>query len=128
MLCDALPALGYLKDIATDTATTDFEIPIPLAGATGYVVKYVTVYDAVGDNELATIGVFTAAGGTGTTIVTNAALTGHDGAAADVSERTVIAPATTLKVTADSLYVRVGTASGTAGSTISVIVHGYALP
>ena len=124
-LSDSFPHLGFRKDIATDVATTDFEIDIPSAA---YVVKYVVVYDASGDNSLATLGVFTEAEGAGTTIVTDAALTTHDGAAADVSERTVIAPATTLKVTADKLYVRIGTASGEAGTTISVAVYGYELP
>lgn len=127
-LPDAFPFLGFAKALPTDGASTDVaEIDIPCVGS-GYVVKYVTVYNAVGNNETATLGVFTAASGGGTAIVANAALTGHDGAAADVTERTVVGPATTLKVTADKLYVRVGTASGVADTTIDVVIHGYHLP
>ena len=45
-----------------------------------------------------------------------------------VSERTVAATAITPIVTADKLYLRVGTASGVAGSKVKVAIHGYNLP
>jgi hypothetical protein len=126
-LSDAYPTLGFAKGVRTDTASTDAAvINIPVNGA-GFVVKYVTVYNASGDNSSATLGVFTAAGGSGATIVANAALTTHTGATV-VSERTVAATAVTPVVTADNIYIRVGTASGVSGSTIDVAVHGYCLP
>jgi hypothetical protein len=45
-----------------------------------------------------------------------------------VSERTVAATGVTPAVTDDNLYIRVGTASGVAGSTVDVVVYGYLLP
>lgn len=57
----------------------------------------------------------------------DAALTGVTGATI-VSERTVAATGVTPKVTDDVLYVRVGTASGVAGTTVDVVIYGYELP
>lgn len=126
-LTDAFQILGF-AEIATDVATTDAAvIDIPTRGS-GNVVKYVTVYGATGDNTLTTLGVFTAAGGTGATIVADAALGATHAGATGVSERTVAATAITPIVTADDLYLRVGTASGVAGSKVKVAVHGYNLP
>lgn len=124
-LQDAFAHLGFKKTIATATASTDAaEIDIPVQS---FRVTHVTFYNASGNNALATVGVFTGAGGTGATIVANAALTTHT-ASTVVTEATVAATALTPRVTADKLYIRVGTASGVAGSTIDVIVHGYAIP
>lgn len=67
------------------------------------------------------------AGGTGTVIVSDAALTTHT-AANVASARTVASTALTPIVTDDKLYVRVGTASGVAGSTIDVVIYGEVLP
>lgn len=125
-LKDAYQFLGFRKAIPTDVATTDYEIDMP---CDNFVVKSVTCYNASGNNATATLGVFSGKGGASgnSTIVADAALTTHT-AATVVSERTVAATAITPKVTADKLYVRIGTASGVAGSTIDVIIHGYALP
>ena len=54
-------------------------------------------------------------------------LTGVTGATI-VSERTVAATGVTPKVTDDKLYIRVGTASGVAGTTVDVAIYGYELP
>jgi hypothetical protein len=125
-LTDSLQILGN-GELATDVASTDgFILDIPSRGS-GNVVKYITVYGATGNNATATLGVFTAAGGTGVTIVADAALTTHTGATI-VSERTVAATAVTPIVTADKLYFRVGTASGVAGSKVKVVAVGYNLP
>lgn len=127
-LIDALPILGVAKAVPTDTATTDAAtIDVPVNGS-GYVVTAVLAYNSSGDNTLATLGVFGAAGGTGAAIVANAALGATHAASTGVTSRTVAATATTPAVTADSLYIRVGTASGVADSTIDVVVYGYALP
>jgi len=124
-LNDAIAHLGFKKTIATSAASTDAaEIDVPVHS---FRVTHVTIYNATGNNSLATLGVFTGAGGTGATIVANAALTSHT-ASTVVSESTVAATALTPRVTADKLYIRVGTASGVAGSTVDVIIHGYAIP
>jgi len=59
--------------------------------------------------------------------VADAALTTHT-AANVVSSRTVAATGVTPVVADDLLYVRVGTASGVAGSTIDVAIVGIELP
>lgn len=86
-----------------------------------------TCYNASGNNATATLSVRGTAGGSGTSIVADAALTTHTGATV-VSERTVAATGVTPLVTDDILYIRVGTASGVSGSTIDVAIYGYELP
>lgn len=116
--------------IPTDTATTDaatFDVPVP--GGVGYAVRRVTVHNsrilatgATANGATATLGVFGAAAGAAPIIVADAALTGLTGSTI-VLDRTVAATALTPKVTADTLYFRVGTASGVAGSGIDVTVE-----
>lgn len=105
--------------IPTDTASTDQAIiPIPVASSRGYTVRRVTCYDAQGGSSAsATLSVRGSAGGTGTSIVADAALTTHTGATV-VSDRTVAATGVTPAVKDVNLYVRIGTASGVAGTTI----------
>lgn len=126
-MLDSLQLLGY-AEIATDVASTDAAIiDIPSRGA-GNVVLYVTAYSATGDNTLATLGVFTSAAGAGVTIVANAALGATHAASTGVTQRTVAGTALTPLVTADKLYLRVGTASGVSGSKVKVAIVGYNLP
>lgn len=127
-LQDAISVLGFAKGVRTDAATTDAAIiEIPQVGA-GYVVTSVLVYNATGGSSAtATLGVFGAAAGASPTIVADAALTTHTGATI-VSSRTVAATAATPVVTADRLYVRIGTASGVAGTAVDIAIAGYALP
>lgn len=127
---DALPILGFAKGVRTDVAASDaavIEIPVSPA-APGFIVDSVHVYNAQGGSSAtATLGVFGGAGGTGATIVADAALTGHTGPTV-VSARTVAATATTPAVRTETLFVRIGTASGVAGSTVDVVIHGRKLP
>lgn len=124
---DSLPIFGFRKRILTDTANTDFAIDVPVGGTSGFIVDSVVVYNATGNLATATLGVFTGAGGTGATIVADAALTGLTGATV-VLQRTVAATAVTPQVSADTLFVRIGTASGVAGGTIDVVIYGRKLP
>ena len=80
-----------------------------------------------GSSASATLSVRGTEGGAGTSIVADAALTTHTGATV-VSARTVAATGVTPVVTDDVLYIRVGTASGVAGSTIDVAIVGFELP
>lgn len=123
---DSYNILGFAKAVKTDTASTDAAIiDIPCAN---YVIKGVTVYNAKGGSSAtATLSVRGGAGGTGTSVVADAALTTHTGDTV-VSERTVAATGVTPKVSDDKLYVRIGTASGVAGTTVDVVVYGYELP
>lgn len=109
----------------TATASTDAAtINIPCKS---YIITGVYCYGASGNNSSATLSVRGSAGGTGTSIVADAALTTHT-AANVVSSRTVAATGVTPIVADDLLYVRVGTASGVAGSTIDIAIVGIELP
>lgn len=131
---DGYPLL-YAIGVATDAATTDAAtIAVPVPGNSSIAVRRVTVYnsrilatEATADNSTGTIGVFTAAGGGGVTIVANAAMTTLTGNTV-VSDRTVAATALTPKVTASTLYIRVGTASGVTGSGVDVAIEYSVLP
>ena len=79
-----------------------------------------------GTSAPATASVGGGAGGTGTSVVADAALTGHTGATV-VTKRTLAATATTPVITDDGLYIRVGTASGVAGTTCDFDIYGYDL-
>lgn len=125
MLQDAVPGI-VLKNVPTDVASTDYQLTIPQVGK-GYTVRRVTVYDAQGDSSLATLSVRGGAGGTGTTIVADTILMMH--VTSDiVSDLTVAATGITPIVDDPILYVRVGMASGVAGSKVSVIVVIEPLP
>lgn len=122
------------KAVKTDTATTDaYALTIPFTGA-GYAVRRVTVYNsrlgttgATADNSSATLSVRGTAGGAGTSIVADAALTAFTGITV-VGDRTVAATGLTPIVDDPILYIRVGTASGVANSVIDVAVEISALP
>lgn len=131
---DGYPHL-YAIGVPTATAATDAAtVTLPIPGNCSVAVRRVTVYnsrilatEATADNSTGTIGVFTAASGGGVTIVANAAMT----TLVDntiVSDRTVAATALTPKVTASTLYIRVGTASGVAGSGVDVCIEYSVLP
>ena len=124
-MIDSQNLLGFAKAVKTDTANTDAAvINIPCKN---YIVREVYAYGASGNNGSATLSVRGGAGGNGTSVVADAALTTHT-AANVVSARTVAATGLTPVVTDDLLYVRVGTASGVAGSTIDVAIVGFELP
>ena len=122
------------KAVRTDTASTDaFILRVPYPGK-GYIVRRVTCYNsrlvttgATADNSTATLSVRGTAGGAGTSIVADAALTALTGSTV-VSDRTVAATGVTPLVTDKNLYIRVGTASGVTNSCIDVTVEWSALP
>lgn len=124
-LIDGQNKLGVAYNIKTDTATTDAAIVnIP---ANRYIITDVVVFNAQGGSSAsATLSVRGSAGGAGTSVVADAALTTHTGATV-VSKRTLAATATTPIITDDNLYVRIGTASGVAGTTVDVAIYGYDL-
>jgi hypothetical protein len=130
---DSYPVL-VVRGLKTDTASTDgTAITVPYTGK-GYAVRRVTVYDsrigstgATANGATATLGLFTGAGGTGVTIVADAALTGLTGNTV-VLDRTVAATALTPKVTTNTIYPRVGTASGVSGSVIDLCIEFSVLP
>ena len=120
-MLDSYPILGFAKAVKTDTLNTDAAIiDIPI-NEKGYVIRHVTVYNSSGSNNITTIGVFGNAAGANPVIVSNAATTGLTGPTV-VQELSIAATALTPAVTADRIFVRVGTASGVPGSTLDVDV------
>ena len=78
-----------------------------------YLVLSLRVYDASATPVLATAGLFTATGGGGTTLVTPAVLTALT-SASKVTSMTLAAVAGTDYQTASTLFLRNGTAQGSA--------------
>lgn len=122
------------KKIKTDTASTDaYLLTIPFTGS-GYIVRSVNIYNsklgttgATANGATASLSIRGTAGGAGTSIVADAALTGLTGSTI-VLASTVAATAVTPIVTDPILYIRVGTASGVANSVIDVQVEYSVLP
>lgn len=115
--------LEYAISVNFNVATTDTQIAIPLpAGVTRYNVSTMRIHGASASLTTATIGLFTAAGGSGT-IVADSAIT-----VATASENTntnsmslSASNANTQAYTAAALFIRVGTAQGSAATGIVVI-------
>lgn len=132
-LQDATPAL-ICKAVKSDTLNTDaYALTVPFTGA-GYTVRRVTVYNsrllttgATANGATATLSVRGTAGGAGTSIVADAALTGLTGSTI-VLDRTVAATGISPVVTDKILYIRIGTASGVANSGFDVVVVIEPLP
>lgn len=132
-LQDSYPVV-IVKGIRTDTASTDAAIvPIPYTGK-GYAVRRITCYNstlattgATADNSSATLSVRGTAGGAGTSIVADAALTAFTGSTV-VGDRTIAATGLTPLVTDKNLYFRVGTASGVTASQIDAVIEFSPLP
>lgn len=122
------------KGVKTDTGSTDAAVIAVPFGGRGYAVRRVTVYNsrdgvtgATVNGATASISVRGGAGGTGTSFVADAALTGLTGSTIAL-DRTIAATALSPVPTDQNLYVRVGTASGVAGSVVDVAVEYSALP
>ena len=88
-----------------------------------YIPLYVIVYGASADSSTAQVGVFTGAGGTGTTVVTAAALTGLN---ASGKYKILTLASLDTPLTATTLYVRLTTAQGSA-ATANVAIYGISL-
>lgn len=113
----AIRLLGVAQGVNLN-ATGDTVIPI--INSTTYSVSNVILTNASVSLTTAQAGLFSAAGGGGTAVVANAALSGATGPTI-VSQRTV---ASTAALTGQNLYWNVGTAQG-AAATGDVYVYGY---
>lgn len=115
--------LGSVSSVNLNTAAPADIGTISSIRSTSYIPLYIVVYGASADSSTAAIGVFTGAGGTGTTVVTSAALTGLN-AAGKYKLLTIASLDTPL--TASSLFVRLTTAQGSA-ATANVAIYGISL-
>ena len=99
-----------------DTAT------FAIQNSTSYCIQNVAITNANKDVSTAALAIWTGPAGTGTEVVTNAALTSNT-SSAYVTNATVVAGTKTTNLSAQTLYVKVGTA--VVGGTVDIYVYGY---
>ena len=85
-------------------------------------MQNVAITNANKDVSGGALAIWTAPAGTGTEIVTNATLTSNT-SATYVTNSTVVAGTKNTNLSAQTLYVRVGTA--VSGGTVDIFVYGY---
>ena len=102
-------------------ATGDASITLPINNSSSYAVTNVIITNANKDVSTAALAIWTGPAGTGTEIVTNAALTSNT-SSAYVTRSTVVAGTLATNLSAQTLYVKVGTA--VAGGTVNIYVYG----
>jgi hypothetical protein len=104
------------------SATGDSIVTIPVFNTSSYNVQFVAITNANVDVSGGALAIWTAPAGTGTEIVTNASLTSNT-SSTYVTNSTVVAGTKATRLTAQTLYVKVGTA--VAGGTVDIFVYGY---
>lgn len=102
--------------------TGDSSVTIPVNNTTSYCVQNVAITNASVDVSGGALAIWTAPAGQGTEIVTNAALTGNT-SSAYVTNSTVVSATKNANLSAQTLYVKVGTA--VTGGTVDIFVYGY---
>ena len=102
-------------------ATGDASITLPINNSSSYAVTNVVITNANKDVSAGYLSIWTGPAGTGTEIVTNAALTSNT-SSAYVTRSTVVAGTLATNLSAQTLYVKVGTA--VAGGTVNIYVYG----
>jgi len=116
----AIRLIAYATGVSIN-ATGDAAITLPVINTSSYNITNVVITNANKDVSAGALALWTGAGGTGTEIVTNAALTSNT-SSAFVTKSTVVAATGTANLSAQVFYVRVGTA--VSGGTVDVYVYG----
>jgi hypothetical protein len=126
--CGIRRVVGVMLGVNVNQTNTDIAIPLFLLPGSNFVLRGVQLNNASISLTTATAGVFTAAGGTGTTLVTSAALSSLTSSTVNL-DMTLATQAVVLNQTtqANVLYFRVGTAQG-AAATVDVYLWGDTLP
>jgi len=104
------------------SATGDAAVTLPVFNTSSYNVQFVAITNANVDVSGGALAIWTAPAGTGTEIVTNASLTSNT-SSTYVTNSTVVAGTKATRLTAQTLYVRVGTA--VTSGTVDIFVYGY---
>jgi hypothetical protein len=117
----AIRLLAYASAVPI-SQTGDAAVTLPINNTSSYNVQNVAITNANVDVSGGALAIWTAPAGTGTEIVTNASLTSNT-SSTYVTNSTVVAGTKATRLTAQTLYVRVGTA--VAGGTVDVFVYGY---
>jgi len=102
--------------------TGDATVTLQVNNTTSYCVQNVAITNANKDVSAGYLAIWTGPAGTGTEIVTNAALTSNT-SSAYVTNSTVVSATKNANLSAQTLYVKVGTA--VAGGTVDIFVYGY---
>jgi fructoselysine-6-P-deglycase FrlB-like protein len=102
--------------------TGDSSVTLQINNTTSYAVTNVAITNANKDVSAGYLAIWTGPAGTGTEIVTNAALTSNTGATY-VTNSTVVSATKNVNLSAQTLYVKVGTA--VTGGTVDIFVYGY---
>jgi stringent starvation protein B len=102
--------------------TGDSSVVLPINNSTSYAVTNVAITNANTDVSSGALAIWTGVNGTGTEIVTNAALTSNT-SSAYVTNSTVVSASKNVNLSAQNLYVKVGTA--VSGGTVNIYVYGY---
>jgi hypothetical protein len=102
--------------------TGDASVTLPINNTTSYAVTDVAITNANKDVSGGALAIWTAPAGTGTEIVTNATLTSNT-SSAYVTNATVVSATKNVNLSAQTLYVKVGTA--VSGGTVDIFVYGF---
>jgi hypothetical protein len=117
----AIRLLAYANNVPI-SQTGDSSVLLPINNTTAYNVQNVAITNASVDVSGGALAIWTAPAGTGTEIVTNATLTSNT-SSTYVTNATVVAGTKATKLSAQNLYVKVGTA--VASGTVDIFVYGY---
>ena len=104
------------------SATGDSSVTLPAQNIGTYNIQNVVITNANKDVSGGALAIWTAPAGTGTEVVTNASLTSNTGSTY-VTNSTVVAGTKAAALTAQTLYVKVGTA--VSGGTVDIYVYGF---
>jgi hypothetical protein len=117
----AIRLLAYASGVPI-SATGDSSVTLPVFNTSSYSIQNVAITNANKDVSGGALAIWTAPAGTGTEVVTNASLTSNT-SSAYVTNATVVAGTKTTNLSAQTLYVKVGTA--VSGGTVDIFVYGY---
>jgi hypothetical protein len=104
------------------SATGDSIVTLPVFNTSAYNIQNVAITNANKDVSGGALAIWTAPAGTGNEVVTNASLTSNT-SSAYVTNATVVAGTKAANLSAQTLYVKVGTA--VSGGTVDIFVYGY---
>ena len=116
----AIRLLAYGANVSINT-TGDVAV-LSINNSSSFAVTNVLITNANKDVSAGYLALWTGLAGTGTEIVTNAALTSNT-SSAYVTRSTVVSGTLTTNLSTQNIYVKVGTA--VSGGTVNIYVYGY---
>ena len=117
----AIRLLAFASSVPI-SATGDSIVTLPVFNTSAYNIQNVAITNANKDVSGGALAIWTAPAGSGNEVVTNASLTSNT-SSAYVTNSTVVAGTKAANLSAQTLYIKVGTA--VAGGTVDIFVYGY---